>query len=141
MALRPLFLSAVVGLAAVGALHVPAAQARGYVSIRIGTPAPYYRGGYAGGYRGGYDRGPGAVYAWVPAHWVATYRGRVWVPGRYLPVRGYGDDRGYGHGYGYDPRVIYRPEPGLRPLPGGFYYQRGGEDTPPGSYLPRVSGW
>lgn len=129
MALRPLLLSAVVGLAALGAFHSAAAQARGSVSITVGTPAPYYRGDYGRGHRPG--------YLWVPAHWVSTYRGRVWVQGQYVRAQGYGYDRGYDRGYGYGPRVIYRAAPSLRPLPGGFYYQRGGEDYPPEYYPPR----
>lgn len=127
MALRPLLLSAVVGLAALGAFHAPAAQARGYVSIGVGTPAPYYAGGYGRGHRVG--------SVWVPGHWISTYRGRVWVQGQYVRARGYGHDRGYDRGYGYDPRAIYRSGP--RPLPGGFYYQRGGNHDPRGYYPPR----
>ena len=40
MALRPLLLSAVIGLATVFAFHSPAAEARGYVSVSIGHPPP-----------------------------------------------------------------------------------------------------
>lgn len=113
MALRPLLLSLVVGIAALGASWSPAAQARGYVSVSVGTGSPYhgsgYGGGYGDGYGGGYRRGhnyhqhrPG--YVLVPGHWAATYRGRIWVPAQY--VRAHGPGRG--HGYGYGPRPIYR---------------------------------
>jgi hypothetical protein len=89
MAMRPLLLAAVVGIAAAGAFQPAAAQSRGYVSISVGTPAPYYRNQY---------HHPG--YAWVPGHWVATYRGRVWVPAQYVRVHGYGYGHGRDHGYG-----------------------------------------
>ena len=141
MALRPLLLSAVVGIAALGAFHVPAAKAAGSVSISIGSGSPYYGGGY---YDRGYDpryrsnygynqqyrtihRGstyygshrPG--YTFVPGHWAYGQHGRVWVPDQYVPVRGYS-------GYAPQQRVIYRRAPQLQPLPGGFYHQRGGYD-------------
>jgi len=135
MALRPLLLAAVVGIAALGAFHTPAAQARGYVSISVGSPAPYYRGGYDRGYQR-------ASQVWVPAHWVATYRGRVWVPGQYVRVQGYGHgrDRGYGSygnygnggysGHGNNGvRVIYRSGPNQRVVPRSYY--------PPGYLSPR----
>lgn len=127
MTSRPLLLSAVVGIAALGAFQSPAAaQTRGYVSISVGTPGPYYRGDYGRGHRPG--------YLWVPAHWASTYRGRVWVPGQYVRARGYGHYRDYDRGYG--PPVIYRSAPNLRPLPGGFYYQRGGGEYERGYYPP-----
>lgn len=135
MALRPLLLAMVVGIAAAGAFHTSAAQARGYVNISVGTPAPYYGGGYGGDYRDRYQGGHRAGLVWVPAHWVSTYRGRVWVHGQYVRAQGYGHDRGYGYG----PRVIYRPAP-IRPLPGGFYHQRGGS-YPGGHHPPRGRGW
>jgi len=139
MALHPLLLSAAVGLAALGGGYSPAADARGYVSVSIGTPAPYYRGHSGRGYHR-----PDQV--WVPAHWVSTHRGRVWVPAQYVRVRPahgqyrrhgrrheYRYDQRYGHGYdhgpGYGSGVIHP-----RPLPGGFYYQRGG-------YPPHDRGW
>lgn len=135
MALRPLLLAAVVGIAALGAFHTPAAQARGYVSISVGSPAPYY--GHQ--YRNQRHR-PG--HAWVPAHWVSSYRGRVWVPGQYVRVQGYGHgrDRGYGSygsygNYGYGGygdngvRVIYRSGPNQRVVPRSYY--------PPGYLSPR----
>jgi len=140
MALRPLLLSAVVGIAALGAFHTPAARAAGSVSITIGSGSPYY-GGYNRGYdpryvsRHGYDqryttinhRGgsyygshhPG--YIFVPGHWAYSQRGRVWVPDQYVPVRGHS-------GYVPGQRIIYRRAPQLRPLPGGFHHQRGGYD-------------
>lgn len=130
MALRPLLLSAVVGVAALGTFHAPTAKAEGYLSIRVGTPAPYYRGDYGRGHR--------ADVVWVPAHWVSTYRGRVRVPGRYVRAPGYG--RGYG-GYRYNaPRVMYRAAP-IRPLPGAFHEQRGGHYMR--GYYPRdgYRGW
>ena len=140
MALRPLLLSAVVGIAALGAFHTPAANAAGSVSISIGSGSPYYGRGYGGGYdprygsnhgydqryrtinRGGsyYDNHrPG--YTFVPGHWAYGQHGRVWVPDQYVRVQGYS---GYGHGQ----QVIYRRAPQLRPLPGGFHHQRGGYD-------------
>ena len=139
MALRPLLLSAVVGIAALGAFHTPAAKAAGSVSISIGSGSPYY-GGYNRGYdprygsnyghnqryrtinRGGSYYGsyrPG--YTFVPGHWAYGQRGRVWVPDQYVPVRGYS-------GYVPGQRIIYRRAPQLQPLPGGFYHQRGGYD-------------
>jgi hypothetical protein len=78
----------VVGIAALGASWSPAAQARGSVSISVGTGSPYYGAGYGGGYGAGYGGGYGGHdyqqhrpgYVLVPGHWVSTYRGRVWVP-------------------------------------------------------------
>ncbi|MFD0738516.1 hypothetical protein ACFQZQ_04345 [Lysobacter koreensis] len=123
MALRSLLLAAVVGVAALGTFHSPAAQAEGYLSISVGTPSPYYRGGYGHGHRGD--------VVWVPAHWVSTYRGRVLVPGRYVRVAGYGRGHGYGYGPGYGHGgyrggPVYYGAPPIRPLPGAFYEQRGG---------------
>lgn len=148
MALRPLLLSAVVGIAALGAFHTPVAEAAGSFSVSIGT-SPHYRSqhgpGYGGRYdnrydrrydrrgyghhdRGGYYRGPHdsrlrQEYAFVPGHWAYGQHGRVWVPDQYVPAppRHY---RPYGHGY--DTRVIHRSSPHPRPLPGAFYDQRGG---------------
>ena len=123
MALRPLLFAAVVGIAALGTFHSPAAQAEGFISISVGTPSPYYRGD---AYGGNYRRGHRSDVVWVPAHWVSTHRGRVLVPGRYVQARGY--NRGYGYGqdrYRHNPRVIHRAAP-IRPLPGAFYQQRGG---------------
>ena len=135
MALRPLLLAAVFGIAAAGAFHAPAAQARGYVSISVGTPAPYYGNQYRYGDRYGYqNQRHRAGYVWVPAHWVQTYRGRVWVPGQYVAVRGYRQDRRYGYdGYGgYGNQVIHRVPSGVVPRP---YY-------PPGYLSPRPPrGW
>jgi len=142
MALRPLLLAAVFGIAAAGAFHAPAAQARGYVSISVGTP--YYGNQYRHGDRYGnrYDdryqsqrHRPG--YVWVPAHWVQTYHGRVWVPGQYVMVRGYRHDRRYGYdGYGgYGNRVIHRAPRRVVPRP---YYPPGYlspfEDRRPGDW-------
>lgn len=146
MALRPLLLSAVVGFAALGAFHIPAAKAAGSVSISIGSGSPYYGSGYydrgydpryvsnrgydqryrtihrGSSYYGGNHR-PG--YIFVPGHWAHSQRGRVWVPAQYVPLRGY--SRGHS-GYVPGQRIIYRRAPQLRPLPGGFYHQRGGYD-------------
>lgn len=137
MIIRPLLLSAAVGLAAIGAVHSPAAEARGYVSISVGTPAPYYRG-----YPGRDHRRADQV--WVPAHWVSTYRGRVLVPARYVRVQPrYGYDRRYNRGHGrhdYGTRVIYRSSLTPRPLPGGFYHQRGGYDRRD-VFNPGYRGW
>ena len=108
MALRPLLLSAVVGIAALGAFHTPAARAAGSVSITIGSGSPYYG-----------NQRPG--YTFVPGHWAYGQRGRVWVPDQYVPVRGHS-------GYVPGQRIIYRRAPQLRPLPGGFHHQRGGYD-------------
>ena len=99
MALRPLLLSAVIGLASVCALHSPAAEARGYVSVSIGHPPPPRHERYA--------HRPG--YAWVPGRRIST--GYRHLPPRrvirhvgrpYRPV--YGPTR---PGY----RVVYR-QPG-----------------------------
>lgn len=169
MALRSFLLSAVVGVAALGAFHSPAAQAGGSVSISVGTPhhgggyygragtphhgGGHYGGGYGGGYygdgpyngdyRGGYDRGHRAGAVWVPGHWVSTYRGRVFVQGQYVRAPGHGyDDHAYdNHGYdrGYYGQPVYRNAP-LQPLPGGFYHQRGG-NYPGAYYPPRGRGW
>ena len=125
MAMRPWLLAAVVGIAALGALHTPAAQARGYVSISVGGPAHYY---------GNRHHRPG--YAWVPGHWVSTYRGLVWVPGQYVRVHGYRDDRRHDHGgdsdYGTGPFG-----PNQRVVPRSYY--------PPGYLSPfedrRRRGW
>ncbi len=155
MALRPLLLASLVGLAALGALHTPTAQARGTISVSIGTSSPYYRGGYdrggydRGGYdRGGYNRGYASDYhrgydrhyrnhsrvqqVWVPGHWHRSQRGRVWVPGQYERDRGYANDRRDGYGT----QVIYRSAPG-RVMPRSYY--------PPGYLSPfdsrRPRGW
>ena len=100
MAVRSLLLAAVVGVAAASAFLPAAAQSRSSVSISIGAPAPYY--GYDNGYGnryGGQRHRPG--YAWVPAHWVSTHHGRVWMPGQYVRVQGHGYDPRRGHG-GYN---------------------------------------
>ena len=145
MALRPLLLSAVVGIAALGAFHAPAAKAAGSVSISIGSGSPYYNGynrgydprygsrhgsnhGYNRHYRGSqgyYGSSHRTGYTFVPGHWAHGQRGRVWVPDQYVPVRGY--QRGYS-GYVPGQRIRYGRPPQLRPLPGGFYYPRGGYD-------------
>lgn len=149
---RPLLLAAVLGLAAVGAPPSLAAQDRGYVSISIGTSLPYY-----------YDRGyHHPSYFWVQGHWVSSYHGRVWIPGRYVRTndyydpgdyRGYGRsyyrggynsgyNRGYNRGHRYDPRVYYRSGPmHPRPLPGAFYYERGGDLYEQDYYRQRGRGW
>lgn len=49
MALRPLLLSVVIGIAALGAFHAPAAEASGYISINVGTSGPNYRAPYSYG--------------------------------------------------------------------------------------------
>lgn len=121
--MRPLLLAAVVGIAAAGAFQPAAAQARGYVSISVGTPAPYYRN---------HHHRPG--YVWVPGHWVATHRGRVWVPAQYVPAHGHGRHGHGGYGrYGYDgyggygygshggARVIYRSGMDHRVVPRSYY--------------------
>ena len=127
MALRPLLLASVVGIAALGVFHTPSAQARGYVSISIGAPAPHH-------YRNQHHR-PDQV--WVPAHWVSTRRGRVWVPAQYVRAQGYRDghyrDR-YVDQRRHDTRVIYRSSP---VVPRSYY--------PPGYLSPfeqrRRRGW
>lgn len=146
MALRPLLLSAVVGIAALGAFHTPVAEAGGSFSVSIGT-SPHYRSGYGSGYGGHYDGRYGGrydsrysgrdyrhynrggyrtQYAFVPGHWAYGHYGRVWVPDQYVPIPRH--DRRYDHGYGYghDRQVIQRSSAHPRPLPGGFYDQRGG---------------
>lgn len=134
MALRPLLLSAVVGIASLGLFHSPSADAQGYVSISVGTPQhhrPYYGGGYDNRYydrygarridldRYGAPRIPGAfqrsayndrsVYTLVPGHWVRTAHGRHWMPAQYVRVQPHGYRGNYGYsGYGGQ-RVIHRP--------------------------------
>ena len=134
MALRPLLLASVVGIAALGFFHAPSAQARGVVSVSVGSPAHYY------------DQRHRPGHVWVRGHWVRGHRGRVWVPGQYVRVQGYGygPGRGYGHGGygGYDGysrpgvQVIYRSGPG-RVVPRNYY--------PPGYLSPydnrRPRGW
>ena len=134
MALRPLLLASVVGIAALGVFGAPSAQARGVVSVSVGSPAHYY------------DQRHRPGHVWVQGHWVRGHRGRVWVPGQYVRVQGYGygPGRGYGHG-GYDGydgygrpgvQVIYRSGPG-RVVPRSYY--------PPGYLSPydnrRPRGW
>ena len=130
--MRPLLLAAVVAIAAAGASPPAAAQERGYLSITVGTPAPYYHP---------YPHRPG--YVWVPGHWQATHLGRVWVPDQYVPLHRHGYRKGrHGHGrygydgygrYGYDGygpygyggygggRVIYRSGPDPRVVPRMYY--------------------
>ena len=135
MALRPLLLSFVVGIAALGAFHAPAAEAAGAISISIGGGSPVYGGYYDPRYGGnyGYNQGYRTInrggayygnhrpgYTFVPGHWAYGQRGRVWMPDQYVRVQGYG--------YAPSQQVIYRRAPQLRPLPGGFYHQRGGYD-------------
>lgn len=152
MALRPLLLSAVVGIAALGAFHAPASQASGYISINVGTPAPHHRSPYRpshgsshgvrhdprygprynpGHYNQGRYHRPG--YTFVPGHWAYGQRGRVWVPDQYVQTQprynpGYDPryDSRHDQDRRHDTRVIYRSAPRPAPLPGGFYDQRGG---------------
>lgn len=133
MALRPLLLASLVGIAALGAFHVPTAQARGSLSVTIGTPSPYYRDGYNRGYVNDYNRGYDrrfdrrvdrrhqrdhrrAQQVWVPGHWHRSQRGRVWVPGQYERARGYTNNRRDGRGT----RVIYRST-STRVTPRSYY--------------------
>ena len=143
--MRPLLLAAMVGIAAAGAFQPAAAQERGYLSITVGTPPPYYR-------HHQHPRG----YVWVPGHWQATPHGRVWVPDQYVPLHGYRHGRhgrgrygrygydgygGYGYGDGYGgyggARIIYRSGPDQRIVPRPYY--------PPGYLSPydyrRNPGW
>jgi len=164
MALRPLLLASLVGIAALGALHVPTAQARGTFSISVGTPSPYYRGGYdrggydRGGYdRGGYDRGYASDYHRAydrrydrrgdRHHYPDHHRvQQAWVPGHWhhsqrgrvwVPGQ-YERVRGYADDRrdGYGAQVIYRSAPG-RVVPRSYY--------PPGYLSPydnrRPRGW
>ncbi len=128
MALRALLVSAVIGVAALGALLSPAAQAGGSISISVGTPhhgggyyGGRYGGYYGGGYGSGYDRGYGGRYYRGGYHGGGHYRddyrggydrghgaGYVWVPGHWVStyrgrvfVQGqYVRAQGYGYGYG-----------------------------------------
>ncbi len=118
MALRPLLLSAVVGIAALGAFHTPVAEAAGSVSFSIGT-SPHYRSqqygsGYGGRYDGGYNQRYGGRYG-----------------GRY-------DDRRYGHhGGGYyqgSPYARHRPEYTF--VPGHWAYGQRGRVWVPDQYVP-----
>ena len=118
MGLGSLMLSTVVGIAALGASsYSPDAQARGSVSVTIGSPAPYYGNQYGGGYGGGYDHGYGGGYN-----------------GGY--DRGYGGgynggyDRGYGGGYD---RGQHRP--GYALVPGHWAATHHGRVWVPASYV------
>lgn len=124
MALRPLLLSAVIGLASVLAVHSPAAEARGYVSVSIGHPPPPRHERYA--------HRPG--YAWVPGRWISTGYRHLWQPGHYVRLRSAYRPAYYGGGYRHLPprRVIrhvgrpYRPVYGpTRPGYGVVYRQPG----------------
>jgi hypothetical protein len=92
MLLRPLLLSAALGLVAVGgALHSPGAQAAVHVGIGVNLgppPAPRYE-------RVAVRRG----FVWAPGYWQARGHRYVWVPGHYERVR---------RGYVYRPAAWYR---------------------------------
>lgn len=111
MASHPLWLLAVVAIAAPGAFHAAPAQARSSVVISVGTHVdaryvdPRHGAAIVGGY--GHQR-PG--YVFVPGHWAHTAYGRVWVPAQYVPVQPH-------YRYRPDPRVIHRqPSRGYYPL-------------------------
>lgn len=122
MALRPLLLAAVVGIAALGAFHTPAVQAQSYFSVSIGNaPPPRYERVI---YRPGYH--------WVPGRWMSNGRRYFWQQGHHVRLQsGYG----YGHNSGYyapqaysRPVQVYRTRPGYLQRPGYSrpgYYQRG----------------
>jgi hypothetical protein len=94
--LRPLLLSAALGLAALGSVHAPEAQARGYVGIdvRLAPPPPRYERIVVR---------PG--YVWTPGYWRWNGRRHVWVAGYAVPVR---------RGYVYAPPRWYRHGPHWR---------------------------
>lgn len=94
MILRPLLLTAAIGLGAVATFHAPVAEARGFVSVNIGIPAPppprYERVVVRHG------------SAWVPGHWRWNGRRHVWIGGHHVASRA-PVHRG--------PAVVYRPAP------------------------------
>ena len=94
MMLRPLLLSAALGLAALGgSLHSSDAQAQVRVGIGINLAPPPPR----------HERvilRPG--YVWAPGYWQMRGRRHVWVAGHSLPVR---------RGYAYRPARWYRQGP------------------------------
>jgi hypothetical protein len=97
MNLRPLLLSAAIGLAALGGtLHTSDAQARGHVavSVRVAPPPPRYERVVVR---------PG--YVWTPGYWRWNGRRHVWIAGHAVPVR---------HGYVYRPARWYRSGPAWR---------------------------
>jgi len=96
MTLRPLLLSAALGLAALGTVHAPEAQARGYVGIdvRVAPPPPRHERVVVR---------PG--YVWAPGYWQWNGRRHVWVRGYSVPVR---------PGYVYAPPRWYRHGPAWR---------------------------
>ena len=119
MALRPLLLSAVIGLASVFAFHSPAAEARGYVSVSIGHPPPPRHERYA--------HRPG--YAWVPGRWISTGYRHVWQPGHYVRLRSAYRPAYYGGGYRHvwQPGHYVRLRSAYRPA----YYGGGYRHLPP----------
>ncbi len=118
MALRPLVLAAVVGLAGFAASYSSAAQAQSYFSVTIGSGTPQYHGGsrYYAPPRHGYG---------APRH-VYGAPHRVWRDGHHVHSQGgYGGYGGYGyappHGY-RQPVQVYRTRPGYgQPVYGGGY--------------------
>jgi hypothetical protein len=98
MLLRPLLLSAALGLVAVGgAVHAPEAQAqvRVGIGVNLGPPPPPR-----------YERvvvRPGHV--WAPGYWRVRGHRYVWVPGHYERAR---------RGYVYRPAQWYRHGPAWR---------------------------
>lgn len=81
MAMRPLMLAAMLGVASMAAGHAPQAQARTYVGVdvRVAPPAPRYERVRVR---------PG--YVWTPGYWRWNGRAHYWVGGSYVPAR-----RGY----------------------------------------------
>ena len=97
MMLRPLLLSAALGLVALGGtLHSSAAQAQVRVGIGVSFAPPPPR----------YERvvvRPG--YVWAPGYWRVRGHRHVWVAGHYVPAR---------RGYVYRPARWYRHGPAWR---------------------------
>ncbi|MFQ6309526.1 YXWGXW repeat-containing protein [Lysobacter capsici] len=81
MAMRPLVLAAMMGVASLAGVHAPEAQARTYVGVdvRVAPPPPRYERVRVR---------PG--YVWAPGHWRWDGRRYYWIGGSYVPAR-----RGY----------------------------------------------
>lgn len=106
MNLRPLLLSTVLGLAAIGGgVHSPDAHACGHVglSINLAPPPPRHERAIVR---------PG--YVWTPGVWRWNGRRHVWVRGYYVPER---------PGYAYRPAYWRQYGPRWR-LHAGYWVRR-----------------
>lgn len=87
MIIRSLALTGLLMLAAGSALYTPPAEARSFVSVRIGPPAPRFervvvRPGYI--WAPGYWRWNGRTHVWVGGGYLVARPGRVWHPGHWV---------------------------------------------------------